>query len=63
LSADEATIEAAVRLGRGSARDALSALDQLIATGSIIETQPEFDGLFRALVEGDAVAHSSRCRN
>ncbi len=56
LSADEATIEAAVRLGRGSARDALSALDQLIATGSIVETQPEFDGLFRALVEGDAVA-------
>jgi DNA polymerase-3 subunit gamma/tau len=56
LSADEATIEAAVRLGRGSARDALSALDQLIATGSIIETQPEFDGLFRALVEADAVA-------
>jgi DNA polymerase-3 subunit gamma/tau len=56
LSADDATIEAAVRLGRGSARDALSALDQLIATGSIIETQPEFDGLFRALVEGDAVA-------
>jgi DNA polymerase III gamma/tau subunit len=56
LSAGEATIEAAVRLGRGSARDALSALDQLIATGSIIETQPEFDGLFRALVDADAVA-------
>ena len=49
LNADDATIEAAVRLGRGSARDALSALDQLIATGSIIESQPEFDGLFRAL--------------
>jgi DNA polymerase-3 subunit gamma/tau len=56
LKADDATIEAAVRLGRGSARDALSALDQLIATGSIVETQPEFDGLFRALVEDDAVA-------
>src|ERR1017187_9978444 len=56
LSADEATIEAAVRLGRGSARDALSALDQLIATGSIVETQPEFDGPFRALVDADAVA-------
>lgn len=56
LKADDATIEAAVRLGRGSARDALSALDQLIATGSIVETQPEFDGLFRALVDGDAVA-------
>jgi DNA polymerase-3 subunit gamma/tau len=56
LKADDATIEAAVRLGRGSARDALSALDQLIATGSIIESQPEFDGLFRALVDADAVA-------
>jgi DNA polymerase III subunit gamma/tau len=55
LSADDATIEAAVRLGRGSARDALSALDQLIATGSLMESQPEFDGLFRALVDGDAV--------
>ncbi len=55
LSADEATIDAAVRLGRGSARDALSALDQLIATGSITETQPEFDGLFRSLVDEDPV--------
>jgi DNA polymerase-3 subunit gamma/tau len=55
LSADDATIEAAVRLGRGSARDALSALDQLIATGSLVESQPEFDGLFHALVDGDAV--------
>ncbi|HEY5104602.1 MAG TPA: DNA polymerase III subunit gamma/tau [Acidimicrobiales bacterium] len=55
LNADDATIEAAVRLGRGSARDALSALDQLIATGSISEAQPEFDGLFHALVNNDAV--------
>ena len=55
LNADEATIDAAVRLGRGSARDALSALDQLIATGSITETQPEFDGLFHSLVNEDAV--------
>jgi len=55
LDADDATIEAAVRLGRGSARDALSALDQLIATGSISEAQPEFDGLFHALVHNDAV--------
>ncbi|MGA7835011.1 MAG: DNA polymerase III subunit gamma/tau, partial [Acidimicrobiales bacterium] len=56
LGADEATIEAAVRLGRGSARDALSALDQLLATGSISDTQPEFDGLFGALASEDAVA-------
>jgi DNA polymerase-3 subunit gamma/tau len=55
LAADDALIEAAVRLGRGSARDALSALDQLIATGSLSETQPEFDGLFHALVHLDAV--------
>jgi DNA polymerase-3 subunit gamma/tau len=55
LDADEATIEAAVRLGRGSARDALSALDQLIATGSISEAQPQFDGLLRALVTINAV--------
>ncbi len=54
LTVDEATIDAAVRLGRGSARDALSALDQLIATGSIAEAQPEFDGLFQALVQADA---------
>jgi DNA polymerase-3 subunit gamma/tau len=55
LGADEATVEAAVRLGRGSARDALSALDQLLATGSISETQPQFDPLFEALAHDDAV--------
>ncbi|MFZ0769594.1 MAG: DNA polymerase III subunit gamma/tau [Acidimicrobiales bacterium] len=55
LSVDDATIDAAVRLGRGSARDALSALDQLLATGSISETQPEFDALFEALASDDAV--------
>ncbi|HUX04024.1 MAG TPA: DNA polymerase III subunit gamma/tau [Acidimicrobiales bacterium] len=55
LAADDATIEAAVRLGRGSARDALSALDQLIATGTPGDTRPEFDALFRAMVDRDAV--------
>jgi DNA polymerase-3 subunit gamma/tau len=55
LNADDVTIDAAVRLGRGSARDALSALDQLLATGAVNETQPQFDGLFHALVHGDAV--------
>jgi DNA polymerase III subunit gamma/tau len=55
LTADDSLIDAAVRLGRGSARDALSALDQLIATGSLSETQPEFDGLFHSLVHLDAV--------
>jgi DNA polymerase-3 subunit gamma/tau len=55
LSADDSLIDAAVRLGRGSARDALSALDQLMATGSLAESQPEFDGLFHSLVNLDAV--------
>jgi len=55
LSADDSLIDAAVRLGRGSARDALSALDQLMATGSLSESQPEFDGLFHSLVSLDAV--------
>jgi DNA polymerase-3 subunit gamma/tau len=55
LAADDALIDAAVRLGKGSARDALSALDQLIATGALSETQPEFDGLLHALVHADAL--------
>jgi DNA polymerase-3 subunit gamma/tau len=56
IDADDATIETAVRLARGSARDALSALDQLVATGSPTLAQPHFDELFRALVDEDAVA-------
>jgi len=56
LGADDATIETAVRLGRGSARDALSALDQLLATGSHDDARPNFDGLFRSLVDADAIS-------
>ena len=56
LPADEETLDAAVRLGRGSARDALSALDQLVATGSTHDVGPVFDGLLGALADTDAVA-------
>ncbi len=56
LEVDDTTIEAAVRLGRGSARDALSALDQLIATGSLVDAQPRFDELLSALGDGDAAS-------
>lgn len=56
LSADDATLDAAVRMGRGSARDALSALDQLLATGSVNQAQPQFDDLLGSLVGGDATA-------
>lgn len=55
LPVDDTTIETAVRLGRGSARDALSALDRLLATGSSDESQPDFEGLFRALIDNDAL--------
>jgi DNA polymerase-3 subunit gamma/tau len=56
LSLDEATLEAAVRMGRGSARDALSALDQVAATGSLDSARPAFDELLMALASNDAVA-------
>ncbi len=56
LVADDAVLDAAVRLGRGSARDALSALDQMVATGDLGDAQPSFDALFDALSRSDAPA-------
>jgi DNA polymerase-3 subunit gamma/tau len=56
LEATDELIDTAVRLGRGSARDALSALDQLVATGASDDVRPDFDGLFAALVSADAAA-------
>jgi DNA polymerase-3 subunit gamma/tau len=55
LGLDEATMAAAVRMGHGSARDALSALDQVLATGSLGELAPAFDDLLGALASTDAV--------
>ena len=43
-----------VYIGTMVQRDALSALDQLLATGSIAQAQPEFDPLFHALANADA---------
>ncbi|HEV2426778.1 MAG TPA: DNA polymerase III subunit gamma/tau [Acidimicrobiales bacterium] len=54
LDADEATIESAVRLARGSARDALSALDQLVATGPLGGGRPGLEPLLAALAADDA---------
>ena len=54
LDADESTIESAVRLARGSARDALSALDQLVATGPLGGGRPSLDALLAAIAGGDA---------
>ena len=42
-----------MRRGRGSARDALSALDQVVASGSADAARPELAGLVDALADGD----------
>jgi DNA polymerase III subunit gamma/tau len=46
--ADDA-LDAAVRRGHGSARDALSALDQVVASGEADDVRPSFDELFDAV--------------
>ncbi len=47
-------IAVAVRKGRGSARDALSALDQVVASGSADALRPDVVGLTEALAVEDA---------
>ena len=53
LNLDDEAVEAAVRRGRGSARDALSALDQVVASGSADAARPELAGLVDALADSD----------
>ena len=53
LNLDDEAVEAAVRRGRGSARDALSALDQVVASGSADAARPELAGLVDAVADGD----------
>ena len=53
LQVDEEALEAAVRRGRGSARDALSALDQVVASGSADTARPELAAVLEALADGD----------
>ena len=54
LLLDDADIAVAVRKGRGSARDALSALDQVVASGSAEALRPDVVGLTDALASEDA---------
>ena len=56
LRLDELALEAAVRRGRGSARDALSALDQVVASGSADAARPELVRVLDALADGDVSA-------
>lgn len=54
LSLDDEALSVAVRRGRGSARDALSALDQVAASGSAEDARPELAEVVEALGEEDA---------
>ena len=56
LDLGEDALEAAVRRGRGSARDALSALDQVVASGSTDAARPELAQVVDALASGDVAA-------
>jgi DNA polymerase-3 subunit gamma/tau len=53
LNVDEESVQAAVRRGRGSARDALSALDQVAASGSSESARPELSVTLYALSESN----------
>jgi DNA polymerase III subunit gamma/tau len=54
LALDDDALSVAVRRGRGSARDALSFLDQVAASGSADDARPEVDELVDALEAEDA---------
>ncbi len=56
LALDEESVQAAVRRGRGSARDALSALDQVAASGSSDAARPELSLVLTAVAADDAPA-------
>jgi DNA polymerase III subunit gamma/tau len=49
LDVDDDALDAAVRRGHGSARDALSALDQVVASGEADDVRPSFEELFDAV--------------
>ncbi|MGA3353888.1 MAG: DNA polymerase III subunit gamma/tau [Acidimicrobiales bacterium] len=53
LDLPESAVEAAVRRGRGSARDALSALDQVVAAGVVGDDGPYLHELLVSLAERD----------
>ncbi len=54
LGLDETAVSAAVRRARGSARDALSALDQVVAAGSSEAARPELSQVIDPLAAGSA---------
>jgi len=55
LTVDGNSVDIAVQRAKGSARDALSALDQIVASGLSSDVRPDFEALFAAFAESDAV--------
>jgi DNA polymerase-3 subunit gamma/tau len=53
LDLDEAAVEHVVRIGKGSARDTLSALDQVAAAGGVVERSEPVDEIVAAIADGD----------
>jgi DNA polymerase-3 subunit gamma/tau len=53
LDVDEEGIEHALRVGGGSARDTLSALDQIVAAGGVADREVSVDELVEALADRD----------
>ena len=53
LHIDDVAVQVAVRRARGSARDALSALDQVAASGSVDAARPDLTSLVDALSNDD----------
>lgn len=53
LTVDDEAIRWAVRQGKGSARDTLSALDQVVAAGGVVERVEPVDALIVAVADAD----------
>ncbi len=53
LDVGDDAVDVAVRRGQGSARDALSALDQIVAAGGALDDDAAVDEVVEALCEGD----------
>ena len=53
LTIDDAAVEAVVRLGGGSARDTISALEQVVAAGGVAPDAEPLDDLLEALIDAD----------
>ncbi len=65
LEVGDDAVDVAVRRGQGSARDALSALDQIVAAGGVLDDEGAVDEMVEALCERDTaralVAVASAC--